>query len=87
MPELTYLERVDDAILVAAYRLSKIRGNTLRGGIMDFRQTSVENAGFSVESLDEDIWRLRIDRCDQLLLEPDDAALRQMAIRALEREK
>ena len=82
MAELTFTERVDDAILVAAFRLARLRQGTLRGGLKDFRETCVGNI-----ELDEDaIWGLRVDRCNALLFREDDE-LRKMAMAALEREK
>lgn len=82
MADLTFTERVDDAILVSAFRLSRLREGTIRGGLKDFRETCVENV-----QLDTDpIWGLRMDRCNELLFREDDE-LRKMALVALEREK
>jgi hypothetical protein len=82
MAELTFNDRVDDAILVAAFRLAKLRQLPLRGGLKDFRQTCVENADFE----NDNIWGLRVDRCNALLFREDDE-LRHLAMVALERER
>jgi hypothetical protein len=79
--ELTFTQRVDDAILCAAHRLGRLREQTLRGGIRDFRQTCIENIGLDADS----IWGLRVDRCNALLFHEDNE-LRTMALTALERE-
>lgn len=75
-------ERVDDAILVAAWRLSGLRNETLRAGIVDFRESCQAN----LEDDPEAIWNIRIDRANALLFREDDE-LRKMARSALEREK
>jgi hypothetical protein len=80
--ELTFAERVDDAILVGAFRLARLRGLPLRAGLKDFRETCVENVSLE----DDTIWGLRVDRCNALLFREDDE-LRHMAMVALEREK
>jgi hypothetical protein len=82
MAELTFVERVDDAILVSAFRLSRLRGQPIRAGVKDFRETCVENG----EMEDDTIWGLRVDRCNALLFREDDE-LRKMALVALERDK
>jgi hypothetical protein len=79
--ELTFADRVDDGILCAAHRLARLRDQTLRGGIQDFRQTCLE----TMSAADDPIWGLRLDRCNALLFHEDDE-LRKMALGALERE-
>ena len=81
MPE-SLIERIDDAILCAAWRLAHLRGGTVRGGIMDFRASCVENAALD----DDPIWHTRVDRCNAILFH-EDADLRKMAQSALERER
>ena len=81
MPERTFADRVDDAILCAAFRLARLREGTLRGGLRDFRETCIENGGLD----SDEIWGLRVDRCNALLFREDDE-LRKMALAALERE-
>ena len=82
MAELTFNERVDDAILVAAWRLSGLRNESVRAGLVDFRTSCEAN----LEDDPEAIWRIRIDRCNALLFR-EDAELRKLALSALEREK
>jgi hypothetical protein len=82
-----WMTRVDDAILVGAANLARLRKATLRGAIGDFQQTSRENAELSVGTDDADIWRLRIDRCDMLLAIPDDLTLRRRVAEAQEHDR
>jgi hypothetical protein len=82
MAELPYLERIDDSILVAASRLARLRSETLRGAIEDFRASCVE----MVEDDSDRVWRDRIDRANALLFR-EDAELRKMTAVALERER
>lgn len=82
MAELSFNDRVDDAILCASFRLGRLRNIPLRAGLKDFRQTCVENIGLDADT----IWGLRVDRCNALLFREDDE-LRHLAMVALEREK
>ena len=82
MAELTFNERVDDAILCAADRLARLRAESLRAAIVDFRASCEAN----LEDDPEAIWRIRIDRANALLFQEDDD-LRKMARAALAREK
>lgn len=83
MPERNLQDRVDDAILATSFRLSKLRAGTIRGAIADVRQSCVENIEANP---DPDIWRLRIDRCDQLAT-LNDAELRAAAKDAFDRDE
>ena len=89
--ERPWLERVDDAILVQCSQLSGLRDQSLKASIADFRQTSVENRDLSTDVTgrhlgDHDLWALRIERCNMMLDDPDDAGLRRRAKEALNRE-
>ena len=80
----SYLERIDLGILAQSANLAHLREQSLRASIADFRQSSIENADRSVGTEDEEIWRLRISRCDYMLAELQDDTLRKMAHEALD---
>lgn len=79
--------RVDDGILVAASHLARLRGQTLRGSVEDFRQTCVENAELALGLDDAKIWRLRVERCNLMLSNPDDIWLRRRTSEAIEADR
>jgi hypothetical protein len=80
--ELDLNTRLDDSILCAAFRLARIRQQTLRASIRDCRHTYADMAVVDGDA----IWKLRIDRADALLFREDEE-LRKMARTALERER
>ena len=86
MTERQWLERVDDAILNQVYHLSNLRQQPYRASIADFLQTSIENRavceGVPAAREEYDIWGLRIDRCNAMLMDPDDLALRRRVTEA-----
>ena len=85
-----FITRVDDAILVQCFHLTRLRGQPIRASIADFRQTSIENRDLcdTPESRDDrDIWQLRIGRCDLMLADPSDEALRRRAGEAMEHDR
>lgn len=87
MTERDYRTRVDDGILVAADRLRRLRGVSLRWAIADFRNTSLSVLHDTIGAEDEQVWRMRIDRCDAILQEPDDNVLRHRVREAADHEK
>lgn len=83
----TYVERVEDSVLVSVHQIHRLRGIPVRGALADFRATAVANLADSLESDSEDVWRVRLDRVDALDAEPDDSVLRRRVGLALERER
>ena len=81
MTEREFLDRVDDSILSQVTQLAKLRDIPIRAALADFRASCVENAEF------DDIWSLRIDRCDLINAEPNDHTLRLRARAAAERDR
>jgi hypothetical protein len=79
--ERPFIDRVDDAILGQCSDLTRLRQQPIRMSIADFRQTSIENRDLCVDAEgrrleDYDIWALRIERCDMMLADPNEARLR-----------
>lgn len=83
----TFTERVEDALLVQVDQLHRVRGIPVRGALADVRASCVDDLADSVGTDAEDIWRVRVDRCDALNQEPDDYQLRRRVVLALERER
>jgi hypothetical protein len=84
--EREWVDRIDDGILSSAEGLARLRDTTIRAGVEDFRATAEQLVR---DDLDDEtgIWRLRIDRCNAMLSNPDDRWLRRRATEALEAER
>lgn len=82
-----FIDRVDDSMLVQVSQLARLRSMTVRGALEDFRQTAVENVELSRGTDDQDIWELRVERCNIILADPDDSALRRRVGEAIEADR
>lgn len=87
MAERSFIDRVDDDLLVQVSQIAKLRGITVRGALSDFRQTCADVLADSKGVADEDIWRLRMDRCDIIAAEPNDAQLRTRVATAWDQQR
>jgi hypothetical protein len=92
MAERSFVDRVDDAILVQCFHLSKLRQQSIHASLADFRQTSIENRDLCEDENghryeDYDIWAMRIERCNMMLANPDPFIIRRRVQEALEHDR
>lgn len=84
---MDYVTRVTDALLVQVSNLARVRQITQHAALEDFRASAVLNRELSVGTDDEAVWRLRVERCDMLLANPNDNDLRRRISEAVERDR